>query len=389
MYYKILFKIKLNAFLEMLNFMRVTILTNGPGELWGWVRPVVSELRKRGHTISLWLLPCQFSSGHEREAASFLGVDKLEGPSSAARIWQDIIHEKTDKIIQLGGDIMFGLRMAKACDVSFTVYSYRAQKEIPGANVLVAYPPQVNNIPGVKVIGDLAKDSVNMDFTPMGDIQWNWPKIENSPRVLFLPGSRPAIRSAAFEWLCELHTCLKNKIPEVRVRTLFSQFMPDTEFQKWRKAGLEPVHCGAGIAMKNADYAFTPPGTNNFELMHCGLPGLVAAPEKFLRFIPISGALGMLANLPFIGLKLRKIGAMRILKRWNGFISLPNRTWNKKILNEIYGNVTPEDAAEEIFKDLSSPEKLADVREELLKLSGESGAASRLCDIATGVIDYE
>ena len=95
-------------------FMRVTILTNGPGELWGWVRPVVSELRKRGHTISLWLLPCQFSSGYEREAASFLGVDKLEGPSGTAGTWQNIIHEKTDKIIQLGGDIIFGLRMAKA-----------------------------------------------------------------------------------------------------------------------------------------------------------------------------------------------------------------------------------------------------------------------------------
>ena len=94
--------------------MRVTILTNGPGELWGWVRPVVSELRKRGHTISLWLLPCQFSSGYEREAASFLGVDKLEGPSGTAGTWQNIIHEKTDKIIQLGGDIIFGADSAVA-----------------------------------------------------------------------------------------------------------------------------------------------------------------------------------------------------------------------------------------------------------------------------------
>ena len=363
--------------------MRVTILTNGPGELWGWVRPVVSELRKRGHTISLWLLPCQFSSGHEREAASFLGVDKLEGPSSASRIWQDIIHENTDKVIQLGGDIIFGQRMAKAVNVDLTIYSYRAVKEIKGANILVAYPSQANNIPNVKVIGDIAKDAVEMDITPMGDIQWNWPKIKNSPRVLFLPGSRPAIRSAAFEWLCDLYSHLKNKIPEVRVRTLFSQFMPDSEFQKWRKAGLEPVRAGAGIAMRNADYAFTQPGTNNFELMHCGLPALVAAPEKFLKFVPISGVLGMLADIPFIGLKLRKIGAMKIINRWNGFISLPNRTANKKILSEIYGNITPQDAAEAIFKDLSDTDNLAKTREELLSMSGKSGAAAKLCDIAT------
>ena len=376
--------------------MKVTILTNGPGELWGWVRPVVAELRKMGHTVSLWLLPCPFSSGNEREAASFLGVDKLEGPSSAAHTWQEIINEKTDKIIQLGGDVMFGIRMAKAANVSLTVYSYRAVKEISNANILVAYPSQVNNIPNVKVIGDLVKDSVNFDLTPSGDFhlvhpigKWDWPKIENSPRVLFLPGSRPKIREAAFEWLCEVKEHLRKKIPEVRIRTLFSQFMSESEFLKWKKAGLEPVRCAAGIAMRNADYALTQPGTNNFELMHCGLPGLVVAPEKFLKFVPVAGALGILANIPLVGLKLRKIGAMRIIKRWNGFISLPNRTFNKKILSELYGKVTPEIAAEEIFKDLSSSETLSKMKEDLLAMSGESGAAKRLCEIATmGGIKY-
>jgi len=372
--------------------MKVTILTNGPGELWGWVRPVVAELRRRGHTISLWLLPCQFSSGHEREAASFLGVDKLEGPSSAAQIWNAIIYEKTDAIIQLGGDIAFGTRMSKALGLPLTVYSYRAAKKISGAKQFVAYSEQIfNDVQGVEVIGDLVKDSLTMDLNPSGEFQssrnttsWDWPKIENSPRVLFLPGSRPAIRKAAFDWLCDLNEKLKKKIPDVRVRTLFSQFMSDSEFNKWKKYGLEPVRCGAGIAMRHADYALIPPGTNNFELMHCGLPGLVVAPEKFLKFVPVSGILGLLANLPLIGLKLRRIGVNKILKRWNGFISLPNRTANKKILNEIYGNITTEDAANEIFKDLSNPEGLAATREELLKMSGPSGAASKLCDHVVG-----
>jgi len=160
--------------------------------------------------------------------------------------------------------------------------------------------------------------------------------------------------------------------------------MSDVEFNKWKSAGLEPVRCGAGVAMKNADYALIPPGTNNFELMHCGLPGLVVAPEKFLKFIPVSGILGLLADIPLIGLKFRRIGVNKVLKRWNGFISLPNRTANKKILNEIYGDITPEDAANEIFKDLSNPEYLASTREELLNMSGPSGAASKLCDFAVG-----
>lgn len=361
--------------------MRITILTNGPGELWGWVRPVATELRKRGHSVSLWLLPCQFASGHEREAASLLGVDKLEGPASASRIWQDIIHEKTDRIIQLGGDYHFGVRMSEAVKAPLTIYSYGPRREIKDAKILTAYEEQTQNVPSASAIGDLVKDALEMDITPSALNSWSWPK--GSPRILFLPGSRIAIRAAALKWLCEVHECLKAKIPDVRVRTLFSQFMPASELAQWKKTGLNPVRFGAGVAMREADFALTQPGTNNFEMMHCGLPGLVVAPEKFLKFVPVAGVLGILANIPLIGLKLRKIGAMRIINRWGGFISLPNRTAQKKILSELYGDVTPEDIAEEICEWVNDTKALDETRKELLSMSGESGAASRLCDIVT------
>ena len=225
------------------------------------------------------------------------------------------------------------------------------------------------------------KDALEMDMTPSALSQWNWPHKENSPRILFLPGSRPAIRHAALEWLCDVKANILAKIPDARIRTLFSQFMPESEFIQWKKAGLEPVRAGAGVAMREADYALTQPGTNNFELMHCGLPALVVVPEKFLKYIPVAGILGFMASLPIIGLRLRRYGAMRILKRW-GYISLPNRIAPHKVMNEMYGDVTPEDAAEEICEELRKPEALKKTREEFLNLSGESGAASRLCDIA-------
>ncbi|MBQ7156129.1 MAG: cdisaccharide synthetase [Synergistaceae bacterium] len=363
--------------------MRITILTNGPGELWGWVRPVASELRKRGHTISLWILPCQFASGHEREAASLLGVDKLEGPANASRIWRDIAEERTDRIIQLGGDIAFGLRMSEKTDAPLTCYTYGPRKFIQGAKTLTAYEAQAGDIPNVEAIGDLVKDAVAMDITPSGVSMWNWPKDASSPRILFLPGSRPAIRKPALSWLAEAHDALKARMPSVRVRTLFSQFMPESEFSSWQKAGLNPVRAGAGVAMREADYALTQPGTNNFELMHCGLPALVAAPEKFLRFVPVSGVLGILANIPLLGLKLRRIGTLRVIKRWGGYISLPNRIAPHKVMAEMWGDITPEDAAEEICERLADTEGLRKTREELLSLSGKSGAASRLCDIVT------
>ncbi len=69
------------------------------------------------------------------------------------------------------------------------------------------------------------------------------------------------------------------------------------------------------------------------------------------------------------------------MKRWGGYISLPNRIAPHRVMHERWGDVTPEDAAEEIYEDLSSPESLKKTREEYLALSGESGAAGRLCDI--------
>ncbi len=361
--------------------MRVSILTNGPGELWGWARPVIMELRKRGHSVSLWLLPCQFASGYEREAASLLGVDKLEGPSGTARIWRDIAKEKTDHVIQLGGDIIFGSRLSKHAGVPLTVYTYGARKIPIGARVLTAFKAQARQIRNSEPIGDLVKDALKLDLTPANIQAWNWPKLENSPRILFLPGSRPLIRHAALEWASDVKKNLEKKIKDIRVRTLFSQFMPVEEFEEWSEAGLNPVRCGAGVAMSEADYCLTQPGTNNFELMHSGLPSLVVGPEKFLELIPVSGVAGLIAGLPYFGKKIRRIALMKVIKRWGGVISLPNRLTKNKIMSELYGDITPEDAAEKIYEDINRPEQLNKTREELLKLSGEYGAASRLCDI--------
>ena len=157
--------------------------------------------------------------------------------------------------------------------------------------------------------------------------------------------------------------------------------MPVNEFEDWEKAGLNPVRSGAGAAMIEADYALTQPGTNNFELMHCGLPGLVVAPEKFIELIPVGGLAGILGNVPILGSSIKKFALKRTIKRWNGVIALPNRIAEHKILNEMYGDITPEDAAEEIYESLRNPEQLERTRNELLNLSGESGAAGRLCDI--------
>lgn len=363
--------------------MRVTLLTNGPGELWGWARPVVMELRRRGCSVSLWLLPCPFASGHERQAASLLGVDKLEGPASSASSWRAMARERTDHVVQLGGDLMFGRRIARASKAPLLCYTYGPKKGLEGATVLTAFPQQAMTIGGARAIGDLVKDSLLMDARD----PWDWPEDAASARVLFLPGSRPAIRRVALPWLSSVASLLRAEMPSVRVRALFPPFVPEGELRAWREAGLEPVRAGAGAAMRGADFALAQPGTNNFELLHCGLPSLVVAPATFLEVIPVAGMMGALASLPVVGRALRRKAVLRILDRWGGKIAPPNRLAARNVMDEMYGDIGPQDVASRILQWLADSEGRAEMRARLLAMSGEAGAAARLCDalsIASG-----
>jgi lipid-A-disaccharide synthase len=343
------------------------------------------ELRKREHSVSLWLLPCQFASGAERTVASRLGVDKLEGPSGSAWTWRALGQEKTDCVLQLGGDLLFGRRIAQRSGAPLICYAYGFKKGMEHAQVFTAYPSMAAGINGnskavsARPIGDLVKDSLSLET---GTFAWDGEGDAKSDgrRLLLFPGSRPAVRRLSLGWLSVVVERLRSSIPEVRIGTLFSPFAPESEFSSWADAGLNPIRAGAGAVMKGADYALTQPGTNTLEMMHCGLPALVAVPLNFLKVIPVGGLSGIASRLPSIGLFIKERGIRRNLKRYNGFISWPNRIANRALLDEAIGEVTPEEVAVRVAQSLKDPEKLLRVRHGLLALSGEGGAAFRLCN---------
>ena len=356
--------------------MRVSLLTNGPGELWGWTRPVAMELRKRGHSVSLWLLPCQFASGAERTVASRLGVDKLEGPSSSAWTWRALGKEKTDCILQLGGDLLFGRHIAQNAPAPLICYAYGYKKGMEHARTFTAYPGMSTKMPNARVVGDLVKDSLELE---PGTLKWA-EEDTGSPRLLLFPGSRPAIRRMSLSWLATIVQHLRLLVPNIQIGTLFSPFVPENEFSDWKDAGLNPLKAPAGAAMKTADYALTQPGTNTLEMMHCGLPALVAAPMDFLKVVPVSGLASFASGIPWLGPKLKEGGIRRILRRYDDFIAWPNRIAGHALMDEATGDLSPRDLAERVAASLADKERLVRTRRELLSLSGPFGATLRLCD---------
>jgi hypothetical protein len=77
------------------------ILSNGPGELYTWVQPLVSHLGRR-FRISIALAPCPHASGHEAEAASrFSNVARVLPP---AHFWRLVLGTDVPQLWHLGPD---------------------------------------------------------------------------------------------------------------------------------------------------------------------------------------------------------------------------------------------------------------------------------------------
>ncbi|MGV0108512.1 lipid-A-disaccharide synthase [Nostoc sp. DSM 114167] len=114
----------------------ILILSNGPGEVTTWVRPVVKALRQElGDDrsivrISVVLSPCSNASGKEAAIAlSYPEVDRVQG---AEHFWQFLLWGKTFEnwdwrsrgvIVFLGGDQIFPVIIGKKLGYRTVVYA--------------------------------------------------------------------------------------------------------------------------------------------------------------------------------------------------------------------------------------------------------------------------
>ena len=103
------------------------ILTNSPGEVSGWVRPVVSALRSGGFPAKVFVavLPCQYASGMESEYAK-----EIVGERSVftfKELWKtaSAVRNKKRLVLQLGGDPFFGALLSARMRCAWMIYTAR------------------------------------------------------------------------------------------------------------------------------------------------------------------------------------------------------------------------------------------------------------------------
>ena len=401
--------------------LTVVFISNGPGELTTWVKPLAEDLHRslslRPYkpnaliSLRLVLVPCPNATGNEKEVATSWKL--YEKVTAAKDFWTVLINPKKfgywpkeGIVVFLGGDQFWSVLLAARLNYKNITYSEWITRWPFWNDRIAAMSPQVKKILPKKlkkrcvVVGDL-----------MADIQTEAKNIAPLPQgkwVAILPGSKKAKLSIGIPFFLEVADLLSQKNPEYnfliplapttnieeicyfsssknaiarKYTSKVEQIELPTKEYPWRK-----LVTGSGTKLhlietypaysfiSQCDLAITTIGANTSELGSLVVPMIVVVPTQHLTVMEAwDGFLGIIARLPilkyFLGLL---IGLWRM--RGNKFMAWPNITAKRMVVPERIGKITPKDIANEANDWLKSPKRLEGQREDLRSLRGNPGA---------------
>lgn len=418
----------------MVNSVDILILSNGPGELSTWVRPVVKALRQQlgddrsQVRISIVLSPCSNASGREAEIArSYPEVDRVQG---AKDFFPFLLGGKTAEkwdwrdrgvVIFLGGDQIFPVVIGKRLGYRTVIYAEWDARWEAWVDRFAVMQPSVL---------DKANPRWRSKFTVVGDLmsevgQGSTCAETKAPGEIWigiLPGSKPAKLMQGvplFGTIADLVGVARSSVrfmipvaPTLDLETLAQYADPDRNpisklvqgtgatlvmegtprpylktaqgirLELWTEGDDGPRTPHHGL-LRQCDLCITTVGANTAELGALGVPMLVLLPTNQLDAMRSwDGLLGLLANLPGVGSLFAKL-----INRWMmgrvGLLAWPNIWAKREIVPELVGELTPQIGADRVLDYLDHPEKLAAMRSALQQVRGESGAGLKIAAIVT------
>lgn len=414
----------------------ILILTNGPGEVTTWVRPIVKALRQRfGENrqqirISVMLSPCPHATGQEAKIArSYAEVDRVQasphffkflllGKTAESWDWRD-----RGIVVFLGGDQFFPLVIGKRLGYQTLIYAewearwYRWVDRFGAMNTSV-----LDRIPSryhakFAIVGDLMAD-VPQRFTPFPD--------DNAPlQIALLPGSKPGKLAQGVPLCLAIAEAIHQQRPEIRFilpvaptldpATLARYADPKTNPLVDRMGGvsaylleasspdsLSPsLKTSGGLTITlitdypaHADLiqcqlALTTVGANTAELGSLAIPMIVLIPTQELDAMRNwDGLPGIVASLPWVGSAIAK-GINRLVIRQGRLFAWPNLWAKEEIVPELIGEIKAFDVAAKALQLIDHPEQLQQIRDRLIAVRGKPGAAGRLVTLMAEMIESD
>ncbi len=397
---------------------QVVLVSNGPGELYTWVRPVLEELRaNHPHLdVSISLIPCQFAGGNEPAIAATFAPDALSTPAQYLRAAavgaapeplvdlarrDDRAASGKGVVIGLGGNGAMAVALGKRLGYPAYRYSFEPYWHAGLAGLLV---PDDNvqrralrgGAPArlTSVVGNLVADAVKAS-EPVAQ--------PGEPHVLLFGGSRDGFALHLIPLMIAVTDRLAAALPGARFVWPVSRLLKEQTIRD----GVAGVHAATlgGVAgvleagavitpsgarlelvdeesryahMRAADLAITIPGTNTLELGVAGVPALVLLPMNQPELIPLEGAGHWLGLVPLVGRYLKRYAVKLFVEGLKVPVSLPNRISGEELMTELRGRVDPDLVADKALALLADEEGLAATRQRLELTMPKPGAAATL-----------
>lgn len=368
--------------------MDVLLVSNGPGELWGWVLPVARALRRTGRvTVRLGLAPCQYATGREAEVARRTGLfEEVLDPGSCLRLGLGLGSLRVDGVVHLGGDLWYAVRFGRRARCPVFAYAertliasrHRAFVWIGTPTEGVARKLVALGVPEGKVeaVGELRVDALADGLPP----EEGNDSAERDRLLLLLPGSRPSLVRDLAPLMARIGELVRRAYRDVEVAMAASPFLPP--------GFLEGLLAGRGIrilpeeerlrAYRRAALALTIPGTTSLELAYLHTPMLVWLPLYDPARLPLEGLVEWVGRIPLAGRAL-KATAVRRYFRTPRLVALPNRLAGERIVEEVVGDAPPEAVARRVVDLLRDGARRARMHQALrARFWGAPGAADRV-----------
>jgi len=405
--------------------MYIFIVTNSPGELTGWVRPVARSLKQKnpGLKIIVVITPCQYASGKEREIAErFPEVDYVMGKGEYLKyillgIRPAYLHLNLPcdgAVLYLGGDPIHSLLVSRKLGLPAFSYTHRLRYKrhfrkfmVPNDELRRKFIGKGLDSEKVVVVGDIVGDAVRPSMAK--DKIFRLLDIDSDSSCISLfPGSRPHIvryMAPFFLRVCEL---IREEFPQTHFLLILSPFVARPNLVALTREKLNRVFEASTSTLKKEEgrwklitesglkvpvieenryevmsistMAITIPGTNTHELSFLGVPMIVVTPLNKPEAIPLEGLAGLIGNIPLSG---------RFIKRWIvgrynrkvEFTAIPNIRAGEEIVPEVRGIIEARDVAREAIGLLQEPDRRTMISRKLKEIMGVSGAANRMAEV--------
>ena len=406
--------------------LAIIFVSNGPGELATWVKPLAKELHKQialrpkaktsSISLNLVLVPCPNATGNENLVAK--QWFQFENIVQAKNFWELLIKPKKfgswpskGLVIFLGGDQFWSVLLSARLGYLHMTYAewiarwpfWNNRIVAMSKNVVKKLPKQIQN--RCSVIGDLTADlkkTAQID-DPLPSGKW----------IALMPGSKSTKLKIGIPFFLDVADKISKLMPDCNFlipiapttnideikyfgsrknpisRQYSSIIISITKANNKEERGILITNNSTEILIQEkhpayndlsqCDIALTTIGANTAELGSLNIPMIVVVPTQHISVMEAwDGLVGLVARLPILKWCLGLlISFMKMRKR--GFMAWPNISAKRMIVPERIGHITTTQIAEETIDWLNSPSRLAGQKKDLQALRGDKGATKKFC----------